>query len=243
VFFTKSNTKVSNEIKNLDLTIFLTLDGISLSVFDESGSLLSSKAVLDDYANRTSSELTNKLKSHPEFELNYRKVEVLVDSDSYCLVPTEIIEPQHLSDLLSFQYPELKSDKNQVLVFEIENRGIKLIYTIDKHIFEAISGLFASLSFRHAAGDFIAAKWNSETSVFIAYKNKKADIVLFEKNQLCIAKNFNHSTNEDFLYNILSVYEAFKLDVKTVPTLISGIENHSSTIALVQKYIQLIHIQ
>ena len=84
VFFTKSNTKVSNEIKNLDLTIFLTLDGISLSVFDESGSLLSSKAVLDDYANRTSSELTNKLKSHPEFELNYRKVEVLVDSDSYC---------------------------------------------------------------------------------------------------------------------------------------------------------------
>lgn len=227
----------------MDLTIFITNDVISLSLIDENEKPLSTKVVLTDYINHTTSELINKFKSEPEFGLNFRRVLVSVDTDLYCAVPGDLSDQQQLLALLLFQFSEIKPEKIRVLNSKVENQDIQIVYPIPKSIYEALNEVFETMTTGHELCDFVSQNRNSETSVFVRYKNPKADIIVFENNQLVLTKCFSHSTDEDFLYNVLSVFETFRYNVRTVPVVISDISNQSSTINLLKKHIQQIHIQ
>lgn len=227
----------------MDLTIIITNDVISLSVIDENGKPLSSKVVLTDYVNYTTSELINKFKSEPEFGLNFRKVLVTVDTNLYCAVPNDLSDQQQLSALLSFQFPEIKPDKICVLGSKVENQEIRFVFTVQKNIYEALNEIFEIISIRHEMCDFVSQNRNSETSVFVRYKHKKADIIVFENNQLVLSKCFNHSTDEDFLYNILSVFEVFRYKARSVPVVITDINNQFTASDLLKKHILQVYIQ
>jgi hypothetical protein len=218
-----------------NLSIRINSDGFSLSVFDESESLISTQHVSAALFTLSSDEIVRILSA--ETQLNYQNIKLICESDKYIFIPTPIFTPEEATDFLTFQHKKEKNERvvcNTIPAWETVNS-----FTIPATLEQALSRLFPGASIEHQISWLLTNKIKPQlgNSVSIWVRQKKMDIIALKESKLQLMNSFNYQTPEDFTYHALNIIEQLSLDIEKCKVFIYNAEKKPELKMLLEKYV------
>jgi hypothetical protein len=236
---------------NISLSYFFSIrlnqDGISFCTLDP---------IRNKYIQITNIVLNSKLPVYSQLDkhfmeidilnLPYKKIFILIPTQTATLVPAAIFEQDKAKTFLDFccNIPE-----NSIVHFnKIRQADIYNIFAINKEAEEffkrqfqepvffhqntpLIDGFLSSINISDKETDFICINFN--TDFF--------DVAIFKNSQLKLCNSFPLKNENDFLYFTLFTFEQLKLTENTTSVFVSGInDNRQKHIINLSRYISKI---
>ena len=208
------------------LVLQMDAEGFSLSVFDKSNQFLSGKRVDSDIFRLNAEELYNLLKA--ETDLNVGKIDVVVESYQYCIIPADIFRLEDATDFLLFEHKPAPTDS--ILYNKIPEFGIVTVFGIPETVLDALNQLFPNSAIEHHLSRFISenVSMQNENCLFCHAGNKKLDAVAIKNGKLALINSFGYKTPEDFLYFVMNLYDKLSLNQQKHPVyLLNSIKNQN----------------
>ena len=179
-------------------------------------------------------------------QLPYAAVSICYAGSRFTIVPDEVYSKHQLKDYLA-QVTRIGS-KDEVAVCSLPPLDSQIVYSIDKVILDITKSYFPGAKHLHIIAPLLMqacqqAKGHKGYQVFVHAGTSIMGIFLFKQEKLLFANTFTFSTEQDFLYHVLLVFDQFDLDTESVPLMMTGrIQKKSSQYEKVEKYIRHIHI-
>ncbi len=199
--------------KTYKLSIRQNPDGFSLSIYDENQLVLSTKNISINYDTLTEEELTQRLKTLAETDINYREVKFIVTNNSYITIPDALFDSESYPELIKFQHPDFDTKNNTLFCTSINRFQVNVIFSCPVKIANAIKNTFGEVSFSNSVTELLnSAGANNRNGINIMKNGKnKLEVVVVSNTGLQLANTFNVLTNEDILYHTLNVAELLRL--------------------------------
>lgn len=203
---------------------------------------------LDNTASQKSREevLKQILMQEKMLQLPYAGVAICYSGPNFTIVPDELFSKHQLSDYLSQVTRISKSE--EVSVCGLPPMESHIVYSIDKVTLDIAKSYFPGAQHLHIISPLVMqayqhAKSQNGHQVFIHAGISIMGIFLFKQDKLLFANTFKYSTDQDFLYHVLLIFDQFDLDTETIPLMLTGrVQKKSSLYEKVEKYIRHIHI-
>lgn len=217
------------------LSIRIDSDGFSLSVFDKSDALLTSKRVDAGLSVLTPEQIVDLINT--ETQLNFKNIKVIIESDTYVIIPLDLFNIEEAADYLFLEHKPTKTDS--ILFNKVPECGIVNVFAIPGKIHDALNHLFPDAEIEHHLSHFISedVKFKNENCVYCWARNKKLDVVALKAGKLQLINSFFYQTPEDFLYFTLKVYEKLSIDMHKSPLFLFNAEKKSEIKSLLEKYL------
>lgn len=230
-------------LSNHELTIRLSADGFSYSVYDldniqfvDSGIVFESGLSLEDAISRIETDNSCSIKE-------FNKIHFIFDSSCYTLVPQALYQDDRKDRYLDIL--GLKDDDNVIVTDRISHGGINNVYQITRKDFDTVKSYAQKAEFHHASSVIVSTLINDnmertdDVRVYLNIRNQSFEIIVFKGCDLLFDNNFRFKTKEDFLYFLLFSMEQLHLDAETVPVYFLGmIEDGSTLMELTSRYIR-----
>ena len=215
----------NNQIVKQKLTIRISADGMSFSVFNPS---LNDSLVYEPYVNNSSISLAANLREAiKEISLlrnNYYRITVALDSPTL-IVPDERFTEADAEILYKHAFPQSKnvsviyntlSDINAVAVFSI-NKDVKLV--LDDNFSNlryttVVTPVWHHLHERSFTG--------THQKLYGYFHDKKLDLFCFNQNRFKFCNSFEAQYAKDSIYFILFVWKQLVLDTEKDELHIAG---------------------
>lgn len=230
-----SDSTISNQYS---LSIRIGSDGFSLSVVDESGTLLSTRKVSIPMTTLPTEEIIQLITK--ETQLNYRNIYLIYESDIYLFVPAPIFRSNEAVDYLNFQQKTSKSDIilfNYLPVWDTVN-----VFSIPKTFQAALNQLFPNTIIEHHLSHFLTAKIKTqhENSIFIWVRPKAMDIIAFKSGRLLLLNSYGYQTAEDFTYHTLNIIDQLSIDGEKCKVRLYNSEKKPELKRILDKYLTVV---
>ena len=218
-----------------NLSIRIDSDGFSLSVFDQSDSLLTSKRISAPMFTASLSNLLRLIDT--ETQLNFNKVRIVTESELYVIIPVDLFNVEEAVDLLFLEHKPAQTDS--ILFNKHPESGIVNVFAIPGVIHEALNQLFPTAVIEHHISNLITEniKSMSGSCVYCFARNKRLDMVVVNKGKLLLINSFSYQTTDDFAYFVLNVYEKLKLDMHICPVCLLNAEEKPELVKILEKYL------
>ncbi|MDD4972222.1 MAG: DUF3822 family protein [Paludibacter sp.] len=225
-------------IKQYLLSIRLSAEGFSISVFDESSEPLSSKRITKSLFSLSSEEIIKLLT--PETLLNYQSVRLICESDTYTFVPAPLFKLDEAADLLHLQFKPVKTD--QIILNRIPKWDTVNVFSIPKTLHIALTQLFPDAIIEHHLTYFLCeyVKQQNENSVYIEVRNNIMDVVVVSNGALQLLNSFSFNTPEDFTYYILNLFDKLQLDTENCSVILFNAEKKPELQKMLELYLEVI---
>ena len=236
----------SNKLTHLDLSIQLSLSGLSFCILNTDSNTITLVKELRFEKQLNPLEVLDELKSIfvTETILNndFSNVTIIHDNELATLIPKSLFNENHLADYLKFNSKILKSD---FIAYDsiLENDSAN-VYVPYININNFIYDKFGAFTFKHVTTVLIASILQFEsdsttTKVFVNVSFNHFEIVVLEKNKLLLSNSFVFNTKEDFIYYILFTAEQLNLDAETLNLIFIGdINEQDELYKITYKYIR-----
>ena len=220
-----------------ELSIRIDSDGFSLSVFDQSDSLLSTKRIVETLHTLSLPELMTLINS--ETQLNFNKARIIFESESYVIIPLALFKVEEAADFLLLEHKPNQTDS--ILFNKIPELGIVNIFSVPGIVHEAMSQLFPNTAIEQHISYFITENIKSKTehSVYCWTRNKRLDIMVFKEAKLQLINSFTYQTSEDFAYFVLNVYDKLELDMHKCPLILLNAREKPELREILEKYLKV----
>ncbi len=220
-----------------ELSIRIDSDGFSLSVFDQSNSLLSTKRIVETLHTLSLPELMTLINS--ETQLNFNKARIIFESESYVIIPLALFKVEEAADFLLLEHKPNQTDS--ILFNKIPELGIVNIFSVPGIVHEAMSQLFPNTAIEQHISYFITENIKSKTehSVYCWTRNKRLDIMVFKEAKLQLINSFTYQTSEDFAYFVLNVYDKLELDMHKCPLILLNAREKPELREILEKYLKV----
>ena len=238
----------SNELTNLELSIQLSLSGLSFCVLNRNLNTIINLSEFHFDKKGNPFELLDHLKNlfntEEVLSSNFQKVSVIHDNDLSTLVPESFFDENYLADYLKFNSKILKSD---YLTFDkiIENDSVN-IYVPYININNFIYDKFGTFTFKHISTILIEnilkiEKHQFNTKVYINVNKNHFEIIVVENSKLKLFNTFSYTTKEDFIYYILFTAEQLNLNPEILNLIFIGnIKAQDELYIITHKYIRFV---
>jgi len=222
------------------LIIEIDAEGISLSVFDKPNHLFSGKRIESDVYTIKRDELHNLLKV--ETDLNINKVDVIVESYQYCIIPTDIFKPEEAIDFLLFEHKPAPTDS--ILYNKIPEFGIVNVFAIPESVLDVVNQLFPQTAIEHHLSRFITENLllQYENCLYCNARSKKFDAVVVKNGKLALINSFEYKTPEDFLYFVINIYDKLSLNQQKHPVYLQNNTNNQRIEQILKTYLTTIKL-
>ncbi len=236
---------------NYKLSIQLCLNGFSFSVFDTARKKFIYLEHINTSGLNTCDELFEKLKiilkNNDYLNLEYKQVKAIVHANKSTIVPSELFNISSAKDIFSFNHN--RNPESELFYNLIVNNDSFLISEANSKIITLLKEKFNNVKIYHQATSFIESNLSlfknklSVPKVFINKSKDYVDIIVLKDNKLLLHNTFNYKSLEDFVFNVMYIYEQLKLNSTEVELLISGnIDKKAEEIKLLKKYIKTVSI-
>ena len=218
-----------------NLSIRIDSDGFSLSVFDQSDSLLTTKRINATLSTLTLPELLKLIDT--ETQINFKTVRIITESELYVIIPGDLFKVEEAADFLFLEH---KPDQTDSILFNKHpESGIVNVFAIPGLIHEALNQLFPNAAIEHHISHLIAEniKSNTGSCVYCLARNKRLDMVVVKESKLQLINSFTYQTPEDFAYFVLNVYEKLTLDMHKCPISILNAAEKPELGKILEKYL------
>jgi len=228
----------STMMKQCRLSIRLSSEGFNVSVFDESGGLLSSKKVSMSLYSLSTDEIIKRLT--PETELNYRTVRLICESDTYTFIPAPIFKTEEAADLFHFQFKPIKTD--QIILNRIPKWDTVNVFSIPKIVYNAISHLFPEAIIEHHLTYFLSecVKSQNNDSVYIEVRSNVMDVIVLSKGGIQLINSYSFNTAEDFTYHTLNLFDKLPIDADNCSVTLFNAEKRPELQKTLELYLEVI---
>ncbi len=179
-------------------------------------------------------------------QLPYAAVSICYAGSRFVMVPDEVYSKHQLKDYLN-QVTRL-GKKDEVAVCSLPPLESHVVYSVDKVIMDITKSYFPGAKHLHIIAplimqSYVHAKSQKGYQVFVHVGASIMGVFLYKQEKLLFANTFLYTTEQDFLYNVLLVYDQFELDTERIPSMMTGrIQKKSSLYEKIEKYIRHIHI-
>jgi len=226
---------LSTNTTSYSLFIRVHSEGFSLSVFDESNSLLSARKVNTALFSLSMDDIISLF--NDETKLNYKNIGIVCESDSYTIIPADIFNIENAADFLHFEHKPVENESilfNKIPAFDIVN-----VFSIPTTIHKALNFLFPDSSIEHHLSWFLKEKikLQNENSLYIWTRVNMLDILALKKGKLELINSFNYQTTEDFVYFTLNIFDKLSLETETDPVFLFNSDNKPELRNLLSKYV------
>ncbi|MDR3654077.1 MAG: DUF3822 family protein [Paludibacter sp.] len=235
----QNTTSTNNNLYSLSIRI--SSDGFSLSVFDESKLLLTFKKINISFGKLSIIEIVEIIKK--ETQLYYRNINLIYESDIYAIIPDSIFKPENASDFLYLQHEPVKND--QIISNSIPTWGVVNTFTIPDSIQNALHQVFPYTTIQHHLSFFLTdnIKMQSADCLYIWTRHKMMDIVVIKNGKLQLINSFSYQTPEDFAYFTLNVFEQLMLDIENCKVYLFNAETKTNIKKTLEEYLSVISSQ
>ncbi len=218
-----------------NLSIRIDSDGFSLSVFDQSDSLLTTKRINSALFTLTLPELLKLIDT--ETQINFNKVRIVTESELYVIIPVDLFNVEEAADFLFLEHKPAQTDS--ILFNKHPESGIVNVFAIPGLIHEALNQLFPNAAIEHHISHLIAEniKSNTGSCVYCLARNKRLDMVVVKESKLQLINSFSYQTTEDFAYFVLNVYEKLALDMHKCPVCLLNATDKPELGKILEKYL------
>jgi hypothetical protein len=197
--------------KSYSLSIRMSPDGFSLSVYSEDNDLLSSERHSIHNADLTQC-LGSVCASLPGFE----SVSLVVITDTYTLIPAILFDADRAKDFLQLQHPAL-TETSQVLHTYYQHAGSMLIYAFDKQAIKAVQSVFPQINIKHHLHQLIEANQDATgEQLSLWLRPGKVDCLASRGNSIQLLNSYPFQTEEDIVYHVLNMLHHLHFKHETI---------------------------
>ena len=219
----------SNKLNNLELSIQLSLSGLSFCILNKDSNTIIEVKELRFEKRLNPFEVLDELKVLFENEstLNnsFTNVTIVHNNDLSTLVPEELFNKNHVADYLKFNSKILKSD---FIAYDsiLENSSIN-VYVPYININNYIYDKFGTFIFKHISSVLIESilrieKASTTPKVYIHVSLNHFEIIIIKEGKLELYNTFVYNSKEDFIYYILFTAEQLNLNPETLNLVFIG---------------------
>lgn len=142
------------------------------------------------------------------FNLQYEKIIIAIDAESFILVPTSFNEEQKSTAWQKFQN---KANKDEVVLSQvIDNESV--VYSISKNIYDILDNHFENKEFIFGDFGLIQFSRKNEEKVVAQIYGNAISIAFHDNEKLRYYNRFKCQDVNDFLYYILLAFKTLELD-------------------------------
>lgn len=244
-----SKKSVADYYKELFLSIRVSLDGFSFSVYEpEKNKHLALVSYLlqeiEDY-DVLCEELNDIFSKEELLQRYYPKVNVLFESAKSTLIPLPLFDPNELKTYLKFNHA--LHPKEEVHYDKLINLEACNVYAVPKVLKEKLRDKFAKYNISNFNSSLIEVllinhkNQNLNNTVFVNIRNSSFDVIYIDGLKLVLINTFRYRTKEDFAYFLLFVLNQLKLNPEEVKIVFMGeIDKNSNLYEIAYKYIRYI---
>ena len=219
----------SNKLKNLELSIQLSLSGLSFCILNKDSNTIIEVKELRFEKRLNPFEVLDELKVLFENEstLNnsFTNVTIVHNNDLSTLVPEALFNKNHVADYLKFNSKILKSD---FIAYDsiLENSSVN-VYVPYININNYIYDKFGTFIFKHISSVLIESilrieKASTTPKVYIHVSLNHFEIIIIKEGKLELYNTFVYNSKEDFIYYILFTAEQLNLNPETLNLVFIG---------------------
>jgi len=239
----------SEDFSNSHLSMLISLDEISYSVFDKD---LIDVVLLVSYEFDTRiknpKELLKNLKEvfdkEPILSAKFDSINVAHKNNLSAMVPDALYDSNNQEDYLKYTVKLLQNDT--ITVDSISEMNSKNVFIPFKNVNNFLVNRLGEFDYLHASSVLVSTllqnyKNNLEKQLFINVSNSSIDVVYINEGDLQMFNTFLYYTKEDFLYYILFAMERLQLNPNEQKvTFIGNIDKGSELYELAYTYIRYI---
>ncbi len=219
----------SNKLNNLELSIQLSLSGLSFCILNKDSNTIIEVKELRFEKRLNPFEVLDELKVlfENESSLNnsFTNVTIVHNNDLSTLVPEALFNKNHVADYLKFNSKILKSD---FIAYDsiLENSSVN-VYVPYININNYIYDKFGTFIFKHISSVLIESilrieKASTTPKVYIHVSLNHFEIIITKEGKLELYNTFVYNSKEDFIYYILFTAEQLNLNPETLNLVFIG---------------------
>lgn len=238
--------KNPNKLTNLELSIQISLSGLSFCILQKESNSISALKHFCFNKKLNPLEVLDYLKNVFNTETilqeSFTKICVIHDNELSTLVPKPLFEEDSLADYLKFNSKILKSDfitYDDIVLNDSVNVYVPYI-NINNFIYEK----FGSFTFKHVSTilieEILLIEKNASTpKVYLNVSKNHFEIIVTEKGKLLLYNTFKYMTKEDFIYYVLFTAEQLKLNPEALNLVFIGAVNKDDDLyQITYKYVR-----
>lgn len=247
---TPKKNNISNKLTNLDLSIQLSLSGLSFCILERDSNTISALKHICFEKKLNPIALLDKLKhvfsTEKVLQNDFSNVYVIHENGLSTLVPKPLFNEDCLADYLKFNSKILKSDfitYDNIIINDSVNVYIPYV-NINNFIYDK----FGSFTFKHVSTLLIEQillleKHCNIPKIYVNVNDNLLDVIVVNNAKLILYNTFEYSTKEDFIYYILFTAEQLKLNPETLNLIFIGDINAKDDLyAITYKYIRFVFL-
>ncbi len=239
-------SNISNNILNQDLSIQVSLSGLSFCILQKDTNTISFLKHVPFEKKQNPFEVLDTLKhifnTEEVLKSGFNSVYVTHVNELSTLVPKPFFNEDNLADYLKFNSKILKADF--ITFDDITINDTVNIYVPYVNVNNFIYDMFGSFTFKHFSTVLIEnillfEKNSEEPKVYANIDSDHFEIIIIKKGKLLIYNTFEYSTKEDFIYYLLFTTEQLQLNPETLHLVLLGdIDKNSELYKIAYEYIR-----
>lgn len=198
------------------LSIRLSADGFSFSVFNPLGN--DAPSIVDRQVDESLSLTANLKMAFREVEwlkLPYRKVNVLMSSRRFTLMPLEYFEDEQAETVFYHNHPKINNEEVRYNILRKNN--VVVLFGIDKSTQLFVCEQHPNTKFYSQASALIEhfsikSRMGNSRKMYAHIKPKAIDIYCYDRNSLLLANSFECRHTADRIYFMLYVWKQLGFD-------------------------------
>lgn len=224
-----------NNINNLELSIQISLSGLSFCVLDSNSKTILDIKSITFKSKKTPTTLLDAVKhlfnTEESLKQLFNKINIIHVNAWSVLVPKPLFKEEALADYLKFNTKILKTD---FISFDnISQNDSVNVYIPFTNINNFIFDKFGRFNYKHSSTVLIEQlltfeKHSNTPKVYINISELHFDIIAIKNGELLIYNTFEYETKEDFIYYLLFTLEQLQLNPETIDVLFLGEVNKDS---------------
>lgn len=243
---TNNNTAIISKLTNLELSIQISLSGLSFCILHRDNNSISTLKEVRFKKQLNPLELLQELKAcfdtEPMLKNKFEAVNIIHDNELSTLVPKVIFNEGAIADYLKFNSKILKSDFVTFDTIE-RNQSVNVFIpyvNVNNYIFD----LFGDFTYKHASTVLIETILESdkdalEPKFYVHVNHNRFEIIILNEGKLQFFNSFEYITKEDFIYYILFTAEQLKYNPETLKLILLGhVIKDDALYNIVYKYIR-----
>ncbi|MFH4969128.1 DUF3822 family protein [Gaetbulibacter sp. M240] len=245
---TNKNITRNNNLTNKELSIQLSLNGLSFCVLNRKDQTIIALEEIPFEKKLNPLELLEKLKhivnTNEVLQDTFDKVLVIHDNELASLVPKALFKEEFKADYLKFNTKILKSDF--IAHDSIKMNDSVCVYVPYVNINNYLYDLFGAFTYKHVSTVLIESilkleKNQDKLNFYVHVHPAHFEIVVVDKAKLVLYNRFDYKTKEDFVYYILFTAEQLALNPETLNLILLGrIEKDDPLFNIIFKYVRFV---
>jgi hypothetical protein len=246
----KNNEINNTEYSNHKLSILITQDGLSYSLYSISENKFQT-LVSKKFNSKSSwlSEIREFVENEKLNNKDFHSVDIIYATNKVSIVPDAIFNKQDVEKIYKLNFYH-EPNTRKILSKNLARSSNAIVFSVEKELLELLTSLFTSYNIAPQSSKFIESNFmknrisndREKTKMFVQVFEDFMEILVLKDSKIFLYNTFVYQTANDLLYYVINVFEQLKLSQKETEVAFSGfIDTDNLAILNLKKFVQMVY--